>query len=250
MHAELQASAASMINRRLTTLDGRIPASPQSDRYASAEDIALVKRMLAGDEGAFTHVVQRYHPSLIRVAMAFVASRSVAEEVAQDTWLAVMNGLPAFEGRYALNGWIFSILTNRAKTRSVRDQRMVAFSELSKPGSNEEAAVDPDRFTSAGAWSAPPGRWDRDTPEQLLLQQEARALVEQTIAELPPDQRAVVTLRDVEGLDAAEVCSSLDLSEANQRVLLHRARAKVRSALERYLYDNGVPEPRRDFLNS
>jgi RNA polymerase sigma-70 factor (ECF subfamily) len=166
--------------------------------------------------------------------MVFVASRDVAEDVVQDTWLAVLRGLPAFEGRSTLKSWIFGILTNRAKTRGVRDKRTVAFSELSNPGSDSELAVDPDRFTPAGSWSAPPGRWDRDTPEQLL-RQEARAIMEQAIAALPASQRAVVTLRDIEGLEAAEVCNILELSETNQRVLLHRARSKVRAALERYM---------------
>ena len=223
-----------MISEQVTTADGSVGASSQSGTKAPAEDVALVKRMLAGDEAAFTHVVERYHGSLIRLATTFVASRDVAEEVVQDTWLAVLSGLPVFEGRSTLKSWIFSILTNRAKTRGVRDKRTVTFSELSDPGS-DEPAVDPDRFTSAGAWSAPPNRWDRDTPEQLLLRQEARAVMEKTIAELPPSQRAVVTLRDVEELDAAEVCNILELSETNQRVLLHRGRSRVRAALERYL---------------
>jgi RNA polymerase sigma-70 factor, ECF subfamily len=224
-----------MIDEQVTTADRSVEASPPSGTKRSTEDAALVKRMLAGDEAAFTHVVERYHGSLIRVALAFVASRDVAEEVAQETWLAVLNGLPAFEGRSTLKSWIFSILTNRAKTRGVRDKRTVAFSELSNVGSDGEPAVDPDRFTLAGTWSAPPGRWDRDTPEQLLLRQEARAMMEQAIAGLPASQRAVVTLRDIEGLEAAEVCNILELSETNQRVLLHRARSKVRAALERYV---------------
>ena len=223
-----------MINEQGTTREGPVGPSSRSGTKAPAEDLALVKRMLAGDEAAFTHVVGRYHGSLIRVAMAFVASRDVAEEVVQETWLAVLSGLPAFEGRSTLKSWIFSILTNRAKTRGVRDKRTVAFSELSNPGS-DEPAVDPQRFTSTGAWSAPPSRWDRDTPEQLLLRQEARGVMEKSIAELPPSQRAVVTLRDIEGLDAAEVCNILELSETNQRVLLHRGRSKVRAAFERYV---------------
>jgi RNA polymerase sigma-70 factor (ECF subfamily) len=224
-----------MINEQLTTVDNSVGASSRSGTKAPAEDVALVKRMLAGDEAAFTHVVESHHGSLIRLAMAFVASRDVAEEVVQDTWLAVLSGLHSFEGRSTLKSWIFSILTNRAKTRGVRDKRTVAFSELSNPGSDGDAAVDPDRFTEAGMWSAPPGRWDRDTPEQLLLRQEARAVMERTIAELPTGQRAVVTLRDIDGLDASEVCNILGLSETNQRVLLHRARSKVRAALERYV---------------
>ena len=210
-------------------------AQPDSTVVPSfADEGALVKRLLAGDEAAFTHVVKRYHGPLIRFALLFVATRSVAEEVVQDTWVAVLSGLPSFEGRSALKSWIFGILANRAKTRAVREKRTIAFSELSAPGVEDEPAADPDRFTSAGSWSTPPGRWDQDTPERLLLRQEALAVVEKAMAELPASQRAVVTLRDVEGLEAAEVCNVLEISETNQRVLLHRARSKMRAALERY----------------
>lgn len=205
---------------------------------ASVDEAALVRRLLAGDEAAFTQVVERYHGPLIRFAMLFVATRSVAEEVVQDTWVAVLHGLPSFEGRSALKSWIFSILANRAKTRGVREKRTIAFSELSAPGVEDEPAVDPDRFTSAGAWSAPPGRWDQDTPEKLLLHREALAVIDKAMAGLPASQRAVVTLRDVEGLDAAEVCNVLEVSETNQRVLLHRGRSKVRAALERYMAES------------
>lgn len=209
------------------------PPEPATSR-ASAADLALVRRLLAGDEEAFTEVVQRYHGPLIRFAQLFVASRAVAEEVVQDTWLAVLNGLASFQGRAALKSWIFSILANRAKTRAVREKRTISFSELSTPGFEDEPAVDPDRFTATGAWASPPARWDRDTPEKMLLQREALAVVDRALAELPPTQRAVVTLRDVEGLDAAEVCNILQVSETNQRVLLHRGRSKIRAALERY----------------
>lgn len=200
---------------------------------APPDDLALVQQLLAGDEAAFTAVVERFHTSLIRFALLFVANREVAEEVVQDTWVAVLNGLSSFQGRSALKSWIFSIAANRAKTRAIREKRTITFSELS-PAGEDEPAVDPDRFTAGGAWSSPPGRWDRDTPEKLLLRQEALAVVAAAVAELPPNQQAVVTLRDVEGLDAAEVCNVLEISDTNQRVLLHRGRSKVRSALERY----------------
>lgn len=200
---------------------------------ASADDLALVQQLLAGDEAAFSAVVERFHGPLIRFAMLFVANREVAEEVVQDTWVAVLNGLSSFQGRSALKSWIFSIAANRAKTRAVREKRTITFSELSPPG-EDGPAVDPDRFTEGGAWSSPPGRWDRDTPEKLLLRQEALAVVAAALAQLPPNQQAVVTLRDIEGLDAREVCNVLEISDTNQRVLLHRGRSKVRSALERY----------------
>jgi RNA polymerase sigma-70 factor, ECF subfamily len=219
----------------ITAVDEVVTAPEAPGPRESHEDLALVQRLLAGDEAAFSEIVQRYQSGLIRLAMVFVASREVAEEVAQETWLAVLQGLASFEGRSALKGWIFSILTNRAKTRAVREKRSIPFSELSMPGFEEETAVEPERFTSRGRWSAPPGGWDEDTPEKLLLRRESRALIEKTMEALPPNQRAVITLRDVEGLDAAEVCNVLDLSETNQRVLLHRGRSKVRAALERYL---------------
>jgi len=211
-------------------------ASTSSDSgggMASPGDLALVRKLLAGDEAAFTEVVERLHTPLIRFALLFVANREVAEEVVQDTWVAVLNGLPSFQGRSALKSWIFSIVANRAKSRAVRDKRTVTFSELSS-ADPEEPAVDPDRFTANGAWASPPARWDGDTPEKLLLHGEALAVVDTALAGLPPNQRAVVTLRDVDGLDAADVCNVLAISETNQRVLLHRGRSRIRSALEQY----------------
>jgi RNA polymerase sigma-70 factor (ECF subfamily) len=205
---------------------------------APADERALVKQLLAGDEAAFTLVVERYHGPLLRFARLFVSDGAAAEEVVQDTWVAVLTGLSSFEGRSTLKSWIFSILANRAKTRAVRDKRTITFSELSARALQDEPAVDPDRFTSAGGWAAPPGRWDDDTPEKLLLRREALGIAEQAMAELPASQRAVLTLRDVEGLDGAEVCNVLEISETNQRVLLHRARSKVRAALERYVAES------------
>lgn len=202
---------------------------------ADPADAALVKRLLDGDEAAFNGLVEQYHGRLLRLALAFVSDRASAEEVVQDTWLAILTGLRSFQGRSALKTWIFSILTNRAKTRGQRDKRTVPFSALSGQHSQEDPAVSPSRFTPSGRWSAPPEQWDRDTPERLLLRRETRALIEQTIAGLPPGQRAVVTLRDVEGLDATEACNILEISETNQRVLLHRARARVRTALEQHV---------------
>ncbi|MEO8682472.1 MAG: RNA polymerase sigma factor [Vicinamibacterales bacterium] len=194
----------------------------------------VVQRLREGDEAAFTHLVETYHGPLIRFALLFVGDRSVAEEVVQDTWMAVLSGLDTFEGRSALKSWIFSILANRAKTRGVREKRTVAFSDLA-PADPDGPAVDPDRFASSGGWLAPPTRWDHNTPESQLLHAETLAVAKQALEALPPNQRAVVTLRDVEGLEAAEVCNVLDVSETNQRVLLHRGRAKVRAALERHI---------------
>jgi RNA polymerase sigma-70 factor (ECF subfamily) len=199
-----------------------------------ADERALVEQLLAGDEAAFTAVVQRYHGPLLRFARMFVRDGTTAEEVVQDTWLAVLTGLPSFQGRSTLKSWIFSILANRAKTRAVRDKRSITFSELA-PGLGHAPTVEPERFTPAGGWAAPPDRWDEDTPEKLLLRREALAVARQAVAALPAGQQAVLTLRDIEGFDAAEVCNVLEISETNQRVLLHRARSKVRAAFERYL---------------
>jgi RNA polymerase sigma-70 factor (ECF subfamily) len=164
--------------------------------------------------------------------MTFVSDRATAEDVVQDTWLGVMRGLDTFEGRSALNTWIFRILTNRAKSRAVRDARSIPFSSLESHDHEEESAVDPALFQPNGTWADPPRRWNHDTPERLLMRREAVQQLQGAIEELPANQRVVVILRDIEGLDADEVCNILEISETNQRVLLHRARSKLRRALE------------------
>ncbi len=192
--------------------------------------------MRAGDERAFEEFLAAYGPSLMRLAMLYVATRAVAEEVVQETWLTVITGLERFEGRSSLKTWLFRILTNRAKTRGQREGRALPFSSFAGDGDEDETAVDVDRFLGpdgrhTGQWAAPP----RAVPEERLLAAEARARIERAIAALPPSQRTVITLRDVEGLSAEEACNVLGVSETNQRVLLHRARAKVRAAFEQYL---------------
>jgi RNA polymerase sigma-70 factor (ECF subfamily) len=179
-------------------------------------------------------LVEKYGPSLLRVAQLYVPTRAAAEEVVADTWLAVVQGLDRFEGRSSLKTWLFRILTNKAKTRGVRERRTLPFSSFVGDGDEDATAVDVDRFASDGHWSAPPG----GVPEERLLAREARATIEAAIEALPPNQRAVITLRDLEGLSAEEACNVLGLSETNQRVLLHRARAKVRAAFERYLEED------------
>jgi RNA polymerase sigma-70 factor, ECF subfamily len=179
-------------------------------------------------------LVEKYGPSLLRVALLYVPTRAAAEEVVADTWLAVVTGLERFEGRSSLKTWLFRILTNKAKTRGVRERRTLPFSSFAGDGDEEDTAVDVDRFARGGDWAAPP----RGVPEERLLAAEARATIEAAIDALPPNQRAVITLRDVEGLSAEEACNVLGLSETNQRVLLHRARAKVRAAFERYLEED------------
>jgi RNA polymerase sigma-70 factor (ECF subfamily) len=176
---------------------------------------------------------------MLRVAMMYVSSRAVAEEVVQEAWLGVFKGLDHFEGRSSLKTWIFRILTNTAKTRGEREGRSVPFSSLAGDAAADEAPVDADRFLGpgdrwAGNWASSP-RSPRDVPEERLLADEVRERIAAAIETLPDGQRAVITLRDVDGFDADEACEILGISEVNQRVLLHRARATVRAALEKYL---------------
>ena len=207
---------------------------------ADPEEHGLIEQLRNGDEMAFTSLVDRFHASMIRLAMAHVSDRSVAEEVVQETWMGVLEGLDRFEGRSSLKTWIFRILTNKAKTRGMRESRQVRFSSASGSGEDlEEPAVDPSRFRTSGHWAdywaAYPQPWDEATPEKVLLTKEGSAYLEQAIQALPPNLRQVLILRDVEGLSSKEACAMLAVSEANQRVLLHRARSRVRRALEQYL---------------
>jgi RNA polymerase sigma-70 factor (ECF subfamily) len=208
----------------------------------SAGDLQLVEDLRRGDETAFASLVDQYHTSLVRLAMIYVSSRAVAEEVAQETWLGVLQGLERFEGRSSLKTWIYRILTNRAKTRGQREARNVPFSDLvNAEVEADEPSVDPSRFNPSDHPNWPdhwgpmdaPQSWDA-IPEQQFLSQETKDHILQTIAILPPAQREVINLRDIEGWSSTEVCTVLGISEANQRVLLHRARSKVRRALELY----------------
>jgi RNA polymerase sigma-70 factor (ECF subfamily) len=197
---------------------------------------ALVARLQAGDEAAFRELVTRHDRAMRRLARSYVHTVSAADEVVQETWLAVIRGLPNFERRSSLKTWIFRILVNRAQTRGVRERRVVPFSALAP--SDDDPTVDPDRFLPpghpvAGYWSATPTRFF-ELPEERLLAAEAAGLIAQAIAGLPDRQRRVIELRDVEGWESTEVCESLGLSPENQRVLLHRARSTVRSILEEY----------------
>jgi RNA polymerase sigma-70 factor (ECF subfamily) len=205
-----------------------------------AEDAAVVAALRRGDEAAFADLVDAYSTSLLRLAQDFVRTRAVAEEVVQETWLAVLNGIDRFEERSSLKTWIFRILVNKAKTRGVREARTVPFSALTVEG--DDPAVPEDRFRGPddqwpGHWASPPRPLDT-LPEQRLLGQEVRQHLVGALETLPDTQRVVVTLRDVAGWDADEVCDTLGLSEGNQRVLLHRGRAKLRATFERYLEDD------------
>jgi RNA polymerase sigma-70 factor (ECF subfamily) len=202
-----------------------------------SDDLAVVERLRAGDEATFMALVERLQPAMLRVARMYVSTRAVAEDVVQETWLGVLRGLDTFEGRSSLRTWIFRILTNVAKTRGQREGRSVPFASLA--GDDLDApAVDPDRFdtptaSSRGHWSSLPEDWT-GIPEERLLGRETLAVIGNAIAALPPMQAEVIRLRDALGWTSEEVRNALDLSETNQRVLLHRARAKVRSALEAY----------------
>jgi RNA polymerase sigma-70 factor (ECF subfamily) len=212
----------------------------------TAEEQRLVELLRQRDEAAFVQLVDRYGAAMLRVASLYVGSRAVAEEVVQETWLAVLQGIDRFEQRASLKTWLFRILTNRAKTRGVREGRTVPFSALGETSDEEEgSSVDPDRFFDpdhafAGHWTAYPQRWE-GMPERRLLASETQACIAAAIESLPPAQRTVITMRDVEGWSSDEVCNALEISETNQRVLLHRARSKVRQALEDYLAEEPIP---------
>jgi RNA polymerase sigma-70 factor (ECF subfamily) len=209
-----------------------------------AEDQRLVEALRRGDEVAFATLVRTYGPNMLRVARGYVDSRAIAEEVVQETWLGVLHGIDRFEGRSSLKTWVFRILVNRARTRGVKEHRSVPFSSLGE--ADGDTAVDPSAFIAAapgatwgGWWAAYPGAWDA-IPEQRLLGRETLALAGQAIGALPERQREVLVLRDVVGLEPDEVCAALGLSDGNQRVLLHRARGKVRRVLEAHLAEAGA----------
>jgi RNA polymerase sigma-70 factor (ECF subfamily) len=191
------------------------------------DDQALLERLRAGDERAFDALVARHDGALRRVARSFVGNDAAADDVVQETWLGVLKGLDAFEGRSSLRTWIFRILVNRARTRATRDARILPFSALE---TEDRPAVEPTAFAEDGRWISTPTRLEGD-PESDLLSAELRRHLLQAVDTLSPDQRAVITLRDLVGMSGAEVCDLLELSDGNQRVLLHRARARVRAAL-------------------
>jgi RNA polymerase sigma-70 factor (ECF subfamily) len=193
-------------------------------QVAAPDDRSVIDALRRGDEGAFARLVDQYHPSLRRVARLYIANRAVADEVVQDTWLGVIQGIWAFEGRSSLKTWIIRILINRAKTRAAREGRMVV-PDLFQPAEYP---------TERGHWIHPP-LLPGASPERRLLAQEARQHLQHAIGALPDHQRLVLILRDVEGCSTEEVCNALGFQETNTRVLLHRARAKVRAALEPYL---------------
>ncbi len=214
-------------------------AAPTADE-TRADDRRLVAALRRGDEAAFASLVRRHGPTMLRVARGYVGSRAVAEEVVQETWLGVLRGIDRFEGRSSLKTWVFRILVNRARTRGAGERRSTPFSSLGE-AMEGEGAVDPSAFidasagaTWAGWWAAYPRAWN-SVPEERLLGRETLELAGRAIDALPTRQREVLVLRDVAGMEPEEVCTALGLTDGNQRVLLHRARGKVRRVLEAHL---------------
>ena len=204
----------------------------------ASEEADLVARLRGGDERAFETLVDRHYATMLAVARGYVRTRAIAEEVVQEAWLGVLNGIDRFEGRSSLRTWIMRIVVNIAISRGEREARSVPFSTLASEES-DEPAVDPERFRGQndgfpGHWRAYPGNW-ASLPDDALLGRETLGVVMSAIEELPEAQRVVITMRDVAGCTPEEVCGALDVSDGNQRVLLHRARSHVRGALERHL---------------
>lgn len=221
------------------------PSERRRDSYPPLQgsDSELVAALRAGDEAAYASLVEELTPQLTRLALAHVPSRAVADEVVQDTWVGVIRGIDRFEGRSALRTWIFQILLNNARTRGKREKRTLPFASLRRRNAEgrDEPAVDPDRFQGPddeypGHWASPPAAWSQ--PEERLATDAARRVLLAAIAELPPRQREVITLRDIQGYSAEEARNALGVSETNQRVLLHRARSKVRAALEEHFEES------------
>jgi RNA polymerase sigma-70 factor, ECF subfamily len=217
------------------------PSTGEDAATLVSDDEHLVALLRTGDESAFAALVDRYHASMLRLAVLYVRDHPVAEEVVQEAWLGVLRGLERFEMRASLKTWIFRIVVNRAKTRAMREHRSIPFSALWDPDAEPyKPAVEPERFwpTDAprwpGGWVSMPASWG-DLPEERALSQEMVSLIRVAIDALPPTQRAVVNLRDVQEFTADEVCNVLGISQTNQRVLLHRGRSKVRRRLEQYM---------------
>ena len=193
-------------------------------RAQSDDDVELVARLRAGEEEAFLTLVERHHDSMVRLARSFVASGAVAEEVVQETWLAVLRGIDGFAGRSSFKSWLLAILVNRARSTGVREHRSV-------PVGDAGPAVDRARFDVSGAWMSPPIHWIEDSEDRMVADAMA-SRIQSALEELSPRQREVVVLRDVEGYSTQEICEVLSITEGNQRVLLHRGRSYLRQALE------------------
>lgn len=208
-------------------------------RSMASDEPQILARLRQRDERAFDELVTKHHGALIRMAMGHVGDREVAEEVVQETWMAVIEGLDRFEGRSSLRTWIFGIMIHKAKDRGVREKRHITFSDFETFDDEQDEAVDPARFHRSGEWAGhwafPPQPWDEQTPEKLLASQQAVRAMNRAIEALPTTLKDVLILRDVEGVEAKEVCDLLKITETNLYVRLHRARERVRQAVETYL---------------
>ena len=223
-----------------TIPSGTLQDPTNSQKVALHDDAHMLSALRRSEEQAFVYFMDKYSGPLLRLAMLYVSSRAVAEEVVQETWVGVLEGLPRFEGRSSFKTWLFRILMNKAKTKGQRESRyQPLLSQQSNQSEDEEESLESDVFLTtgslAGHWAITPTRWDNDTPERLLLSKECREQIDKAIESLPFVQRQVITYRDIEGLTAHEVCNILDVTETNQRVLLHRARSHVRRELNEYL---------------
>jgi RNA polymerase sigma-70 factor (ECF subfamily) len=201
-----------------------VPRRRSSLPAVADADGELLARMRAGEEQAFVTLVARHHTAMLRLASSYVRSPAIAEEVVQDTWIGVLRGIDDFAGRSSFRTWLFRIRVNRATSTGVREHRSVAVGDIGP-------VVDRSRFDASGAWMSPPQHWVEDSEERMLAQG-LTGQIQQALEALPARQREVVVLRDVDGLSGQEVCDALEISEANQRVLLHRGRSHLRQALE------------------
>ncbi len=202
-----------------------------------ADESVFIAQLKHGDEQAFLTLVERHHAGLMRMAMIFVSDTTLAEEIVQETWLAVINGIQKFEGNSSVKTWIFAIMSNQAKKHARRASRTVNLSALNNLTLDDLHNVDAHRFSGKGAWLEPPARW-RINPEEALEKGRLLEVVKATIEELPEKQRIVFTMRDIQGFSTADVMSVLDITDANQRILLHRARAAIRAALEIHMTES------------
>jgi len=202
-----------------------VRSNPRSRRISPEDSPDLVPRLLAGDETLFASLVQRWQAGLVRVAQAITGNVATAEEVVQETWASVLRSLRTFEGRSSFRTWVHRVCAHQALARSRQEQRAPV---------PDEPVVDPDRFDEQGHWRDPPVRWAEETPEALVTRREVMECIERIVAMLPLRQRAVITLRDVQGFSAEDACEILGVSAVHQRVLLHRARSRVRSECERF----------------
>lgn len=227
-------------HRETVAIACSVTTSGKPAHKLSQDEGRLVQALKSGDEAAFNRMIDLYHTGLLRLARTFLASEAIAEEVVQDTWVCALEGINRFEGRSSFKTWLYRILMNQAKTRAVRENKYVP---LTYPGGGDhddhDEAAEPSSFHQTGSmadsWIAAPISWDDHSPERLLLSKESLERIHEAIQALPPVQKRVLVLRDVEGLDSKEVCQLLNLTETNQRVLLHRARIRVRRALDAYV---------------